>query len=498
MVGPSFVRHVLALLATAALAGCSGEDPVGALPESATGALAGAAPASAGAVLAADAGPAVTDAKIVSFRRSQGTPAQFRRSVENAGGQVVFELPQIGVAVIRGLPAAELDALARSPEVLVIEDDDILPLPRPATPPTEAVAPVVDGGLPITEPFFPLQWNIRQVGADRVIEAGHTGAGARVVIIDSGIFYPHPDLGPNFRGGVNFFAPFCEFDEASLPSTCDPSDPLDDNGHGSHVAGIVAAAQNGVGVIGVAPKAGLYAAKACGRVIGCPTSSLIAGLVYAADIGADAVNLSIGGYLCLRDHTQAFPLCDPTINPRLSGRIFEAIQRAERYALRHDVLIVNSAGNDGVNLDRIPRSVKRIFGEGNNTVTVAALGPDAKAGHILGIVYTNSGDIVDLSAPGGSFVGAAEDFVPSAWSPLSTELPGALFAFALGTSMAAPHVTGAAALLVEEFGHGDPQEIRSRLQRNADLTGSGPSQHPVYGHGRLQVPTALGFTGGPY
>jgi subtilisin family serine protease len=497
MTEPSSVHHALAFLAAAALAGCAGENPVGALPRSSPEPAAAGAPSSSAAAFAPAATPAVTDAKIVSFRRSQGTPAEFRRSVERAGGQVVFELPEIGVAVIRDLPQADLDELARSPEVLAVEEDHILPLPAPDAPPLEAAAPAPEG-LPIAEPLFPLQWNIRQVGADRVIEAGHTGAGARVVVIDSGIFYPHPDLAPNFRGGVNFFAPFCAFDPLALPSTCDPNDPLDDNGHGSHVAGIVAAARNGVGVIGVAPNAGLYAAKVCGRLIGCPTSSLIAGLVYAANIQADAANLSIGGYLCLREHTQAFPLCDPALNPRLSGRIFEALQRAERFASRRRVLIVNSAGNDGVDLDETERSVRRIFGEGNNTVTVAALGPDGKAGHIDGIVYTNSGDIVDLSAPGGSFAGFAEDFVPSAWSPLSPELPGALFAFALGTSMAAPHVTGAAALLVEKFGHGDPQELRSRLQRSADLTGSGPSHHPVYGHGRLQIPTALGFAGGPY
>ena len=129
---------------------------------------------------------------------------------------------------------------------------------------------------------------------------------------------------------------------------------------------------------------------------------------------------------------------------------------------------------------------------------ITALGPDGGAGHIGGVVYTNTGRIVDLSAPGGSFDGAAEDLVPGAWSPLSPDLPGALFAFALGTSMAAPHVTGAAALLFEEFGHGDPEEIRSRLQRSADLTGSGPSHHPLFGRGRLQIPTALGFVGGPY
>jgi subtilisin family serine protease len=341
----------------------------------------------------------------------------------------------------------------------------------------QAIAPA-QGYEPALEPLFPLQWGLRMINADDAIRAGFTGKGALIGIIDTGIYYDHPDLAPNYVGGRNFFAPYCAEDPASLPSTCDPNDPIDDNGHGSHVAGIVAAAANQIGVIGVAPDAKLIAAKVCGRTVGCPIGAMIAGMLYAADQGVDAMNISIGGFG----------------DQRGGDAEWVALKRAANYVHARGSLVVNSAGNNGIDLNEIPGFIKRLFEQGNMLV-VSAVGPDAEAASIFGEVYTNTGGQVDVAAPGGSYP-PLEALVVSAWSPLSPDLPGALWAFAAGTSMAAPHATGTAAQIVGAYGHLPPSRISAIIRNTATDLGK-PGHDPLYGQGVVNVAADVGLDDQP-
>ncbi len=434
----------------------------------------------------------MTDARIVIFTRRDAIPEGFVRKIEDAGGELVFALDEIGVAVVRDLSVEAFKALEASADVLSIAPDVLLPVSVPYLEAAVLDEPRGRGrgdargrgkkeqdleADPASEPFFPFLYGIRQIKADLAIAAGFTGEGATIGIIDTGIYYLHPDLDDNFLFGLNFFAPFCGFDPGALPSTCDPLDPIDDNGHGSHVSGTVAAEANGEGVIGVAPDAKLIAAKVCGRTIGCPTSSILAGIVFAATQGVDAMNISIGGFRFL------FGGAGQALS-------FTAFLRATNFAHSQGSLIVNSAGNNGIDLDRLNGSIKRIMGEAANVMVVSALGPFEEAGNISGNVYTNTGNsIVDVAAPGGSFP-PLEALILSTWSPLSPDLPGALYVFGAGTSFAAPHATGAAAQVVGRFGSMNPSRIRTHINQTADDLGP-PGNDPLYGKGRVNVFAAI-------
>lgn len=442
---------------------CACTDPMGA-PATPAGSLAQAS--------AAQTGNGVT---LVLFPSAGALPAGFWTQVSAAGGDSIFALPDIGVAVVR-LSAGDVAELA-TPYGAVTAADDWLALPAamPAASPPPAAAD------PTTEPFFAQQWGIRLIGADRAIAAGHTGAGARIAIIDSGIYYPHPDLAPNYAGGRNFFAPFCASDPQSLPSTCDPDDPIDDSGHGTHVAGIAAAALNGFGVLGVAPEAELLAVRACARTfaMGCPAAAVIAGIVYATNAGADVINLSVN--------------CVTTITCPEGEGLVTALRRATNYAHSRGTLVVTVAQNNGLDLQKLRGTAMLAIGSANNALVTSAVGADAEPATFLQQVYSNHGNEVDLAAPGGSFPVSG---VLSTWSPLSppdapaSVLPGGLFAVSGGTSMAAPHVAGAAAQITGQLGARNPSYVRTRLQQTAtDLGKSG--RDPFYGHGLLNVWDAL-------
>jgi subtilisin family serine protease len=405
----------------------------------------------------------MSGATIVNF--AETLPAGFAADVRAAGGEVVFSFPQIGVAVVRGLAAQTVAAVASRHDAVSYGDDPVSPAGGERMMRADAPEP---GSATSGEEYAPLLWGMRMIGADRAIDAGHTGEGAVIGIVDSGIDYTHPDLDGNYLRGQNFFAPFCASDPAALrPVSCNPADPMDQDGHGSHVAGTVAAELDGQGVYGVAPKAKLIAAKVCGYY-GCPTSSLIAGIMYAADQGVDAMNVSIGGYLFVN----TFP------EDRAD---FVAFKRATNYANRKRALVVNSAGNAGVDLQHLPGYIKRIFGEANNMLVVSALGPDANLGAIRGNVYSNWGNIVDVAAPGGSF--------PPITGLILSSVPGG-YAFYAGTSMAAPHVTGTAAQIVGRFGKMTPAQLRTRIQRSATDWGK-VGYDSYYGHGIVNVWNAV-------
>jgi subtilisin family serine protease len=441
----------LFIAAALGLGACADQTPTGPAPSGPIRATA-----------TAQSGRVVSGATFVNF--AETIPAAFARDVVAAGGEVVFAFPEIGVVVIRGLDDAATARTAAVHGAVSFGAD-------PLTPATPEQLPRIAAGEFVSatsgEPFASALWGMRMIGADRAIDAGYMGEGAVIGVVDSGIDYTHPDLAGNYLRGRNFFAPFCASDPAPLqPVSCNPADPMDQDGHGSHVAGTVAAALTGAGVYGVAPKAKLIAAKVCGEN-DCPTSSLIAGILYAADQGVDAMNLSIGGYLVMMAPDERAD--------------FVAFKRATNYANRRGALVVNSAGNAGLDLQRLPGYVKRIFGEANNMLVVSAVGPDEALGNVRGTVYSNFGSIVDVAAPGGSFP-------PLANLVLST-VPGG-YAYYAGTSMAAPHVTGTAAQIVGRFGKMNPSQLRTRIQQSAVDRGK-VGRDPIYGHGIVNVWNAV-------
>jgi subtilisin family serine protease len=270
---------------------------------------------------------------------------------------------------------------------------------------------------------LPAAWSVSQ------------GAGVVVAVVDSGTRLEHPDLAPNVW--VNFReVPGNGVDDdgngyvddvhgVDLTTTSSAQDLSDGNGHGTHVAGIIAAAANGRGVVGVAYRARIMTVKALRADGGGTTAAVAEGIRYAAANGARIINLSLGG-------------------DQPDDRVRQAIEAAAAA----NVLVVCSAGNSGRDVDAKPSYPVSFAAP--NLIGVAATVPDA--GKELGGFSNFGRTTVPLAAPGEEV--------------LSTTSDGG-YGFKSGTSMAAPHVAGVAALMAAVAPNLSAAELRAELLQNA-------------------------------
>jgi hypothetical protein len=283
-----------------------------------------------------------------------------------------------------------------------------------------------------------------QIGADSVwAKYGVTGAGVRIGVIDTGIDYMHPDLGGGFGPGHKV--------AGGWDFVNNDADPSDDNGHGTHVAGIAAA--DGLALKGVAPKATLYAYKVLDAHGDGYDAEVIAALEHAADPDGDPftddhldiVNLSLGS-----------SGGDPT----------DPVSQAVDNTTRVGVLCVVSAGNNGPG----PQTINSP-GCATSALTVGACDASDAVSTFSSCGPTNASFSIkpDLVAPGVS---------------ISSTIPGAAYQTLSGTSMAAPHATGAAALLKQLHPHWSPDLLKSALVGNAKDLGQDLWRQ---GRGRLDI-----------
>jgi subtilisin family serine protease len=279
-----------------------------------------------------------------------------------------------------------------------------------------------------------LPWGIDRVDADVAHAEGSTGDGVHVGVIDGGIAASHPDLegnlaDPSTDGNHESWVD-CEGGDCEYPWS-------DDGGHGTHVAGTIAA-DGSDGVVGVAPDATLHALKVCGANGGCRTSAIVEAIRHAADQGWDVVNLSLGS---------------PSESP--------ALQAAGQYALDAGVLPVAAAGNRG-EPDSVgyPASYEEFL-------AVAATTIDDESAS-----FSSIGPEVDVAAPGASVCSAGID----GYQVLD------------GTSMASPHVAGAAAQAIADGA--TLTEIRGQLEDAAEDIGLADTEQ---GAGLVDVAAALGY-----
>lgn len=284
------------------------------------------------------------------------------------------------------------------------------------------------------DPGFSKQWNMGVIGIPNAWDIG-TGEGIIIAVVDSGVDLTHPDLAPKIVPGTNFVNPGRE--------------PQDDHGHGTHVAGIAAAiANNGLGVVGVAPGARIMPVKVLDENI--RGSKAAEGIRWAVDHGASVINLSLG------DDTQAL------LGPSFS----EAIE----YAWSKGVICVAGAGNMYL--------LDSGYTDQPALVVSATDRNDGKPDYSSGVGSAKWG----IAAPGGgSEIGPEEDKIFSTWR-------GNAYHYAQGTSMAAPHVAGAVAIL---RGLGlTPEQTIERLLETAKDVGA-PGWDSTFGAGRLDVNAAL-------
>jgi lantibiotic leader peptide-processing serine protease len=356
---------------------------------------------------------------------------------------------------------------------------------------------------PSSEPLAVCQWDMDQIDADASARANATGAGVTIGILDSGVDPTHPDIAPNLD-----LARSCSFIRPGTP-TADPSEVatsctnkaaiVDLYGHGTHVASIAAAPINGIGIAGVAPDAPLVALKACTGQGFCFVDSVAAALRYAGDQHLDVVNMSLFAdpylYYCANEAGQRAML--------------KELQSAARYAQQQGVVLVAAAGNeaddlqhptiDEISPDYPPDSAETRRVRNNcrvaptelpGVVTVSATGPVGYPGYTMNIAdYSSVGmGVVDVTAPGGDYFSATDTVqdavlgalpnTPSviwdAFDPLEPDLPGitvvdhgARYGFLNGTSMAAPHAAGVAALIRQVHPEWSQGAVAAALERSA-------------------------------
>lgn len=288
-------------------------------------------------------------------------------------------------------------------------------------------------GLP-NDPLFEKQWNLTKINAMTGWEYG--GEGVIVAVVDTGVT-PVKDLNENnILEGVSFVK-----GEKSWQ---------DENGHGTHVAGTIAQyTNNNYGAAGVAPQAKILPIKVLGKFGGGRSEWVAAGIDEAVDQGAKVINLSLGG-----------------ANSKI-------IKNAIKKALAQDVIVVAAAGNAGKRKVSCPANTKGV-------IAVSATGPDDELSP-----YSNYGKQISISAPGGNKKkqggGILQETVGRDGNHSFQEYQG--------TSMAAPHVAGAAAVLISS-GITKPEEIKKALFESAvDLGAAG--WDPKFGHGRLDIAAAL-------
>ncbi|MFQ6122508.1 MAG: S8 family peptidase [Dehalococcoidales bacterium] len=332
--------------------------------------------------------------------------------IESLGG-TVNKVYHIVPTIAATMPSENLDELGADPRVKYVELD------------TELSTCLTGEVLP---------WGVDRVDAE-LVHPSNKGTGVKVAILDTGIDLDHPDLAVS--GNVTF-----------VPGTTNGDD---DNGHGTLVAGIVAALDNDIGVIGVAPEASLYAVKVLNQDGNTVSSSVLSGIEWSVDNNMQVINMSFGSIL---------------ESP-------SAVKEALDTAYNAGIVIVAGAGNGGT-----------ASGEGNNVWSPARNPPVIAVGATDELdaryTYSSTGYTLELVAPGVSVYSTAM---------------GGDYGYITGTSASSPHVAGVAALLIAS-GMTSNVDIRYRLQNSAeDLGASGWDTQ--FGKGMVNVNLAINFSEPP-
>lgn len=339
-------------------------------------------------------------------------------------------------------------------------------------------------------PYFPFLWGMDAIDAPQAWNAGYRGQGAVVAVLDEGFYLNHPDISANFL--ETQARNFVNLDDLGLPCSyypeCDPSDVSFKRtgfSHATHVSGTIAAVDNTIGVIGVAPSAKILPIKVLSDYAGFGlTTWIAAGIVYAADQGVDVINMSLGG-LDLKGYGKGANEVQEDI------KLFnEAIQ----YANSKGVLVVCSVGNSAIDFDHTGSLISMPSGS-PHALSISATSPDGFIENPSGDLdiptsYTNFGSsVINFAAPGGDFDSPSPYYVYDL--VLSTSGPSSYY-FAAGTSMAAPHVSGVAALIIGKYHHGtlNPAQVKTKLAQSADDLGK-PGKDPYFGSGRVNAGKAV-------
>lgn len=348
-------------------------------------------------------------------------------------GEIVFAEPDWVVQIAQGDPSSSADTVAV----------------------TEAAKAVLETPFAVTDTLYDDQWYMQRIGSSRawalaLAESQGSLATIQVAVIDTGVDYTHPDLVSVLNPGRNYVEP-------SVPCPASATDEFDDNGHGTHVAGLVAAAMNGVGTVGPGLQVRITPYKALDCIGLGYISDIAPAIGDAVDDGTQIINLSL----------------------QLSIDSF-VLGVAVQDAVAHGVLIIAASGNQGVERVSYPAAYPDVLAVGATSYS------DLRA------YYSNRGPELDIMAPGGltanSILSTWTSYTGARCPAGARRVNGGNYCNAEGTSMATGIVTGAAALIMSLRPDLDADEVQEILLNSAAPLVGLPSE---VGRGRLDMASAV-------
>ncbi len=308
------------------------------------------------------------------------------------------------------------------------------------------------------DPFYLKQWALSRVNASEGWDVTQGSNTVKIAVVDTGVLKTHPDLSAKVIGGYDF--------------ANKDSDATDDNGHGTHVAGIAAAAtNNSTGIAGVAWNCLIMPVKVLDAYGSGEWFDVADGIVYAADQGANVINLSLGGYFYSK-----------------------TLHSATNYALEKNCVVVAATGNDGANLISFPAAYPGVIAVGATEETTVGSNKVEGRANFSNYGYGNmeEGGSLDVVAPGVDIL--------STYFYTTTATVESTYTLLSGTSMASPHVAGLAALILSKFpsaSRGQVENIIELTANSSDLVNGGPTStlpNLEYGYGRIDLKKALSLS----
>jgi subtilisin family serine protease len=438
----------------------------------------------------------MTETYVVLYKM-HAVPADAASKIAHAGGTLVYSYDQIGVAIADSDDALFRDKIMRDKRIENASSTEGFDVTIDEGTEFEAVGvqatELTDSGPYTGDPLSPLQWDMRQISVPEAHAITEGDPSVIVGDIDTGIDYTHPDLAPNI-----------DFDKSvscigGVPDQ-NPAAWMDNHFHGTHTAGTIAAAANGIGIIGVAPNVKIAAIKGCTDRGYCWPEDIICSFMWAAENDIDVTNNSyyVDPYTfnCRNDPNQR--------------AIWKAIQRVVRYAQSKGVTVVTAAGNENLDLAHPPEEIT------NSCVALpvelsGVIGVSSNGNLMQKSYYSSYGvGTVDVVAPGGDVMFQRTDEAPVGAVLSTIPVRYGSYGYGQGTSMASPHAAGVAALIISKYGKMPPGKVQAMLIQSADpqpcpsnpfvpggnelLTAycqGGEGYNSFYGHGQVNAYNAV-------
>lgn len=395
------------------------------------------------------AGTYSTRRVVVTYK--SGGADRAKGALSRMGLRMVNDMPQLGLSVL-SLPASAnrttvLASIAAQPDVASVEPDSRVRLNyRPQDP--DLLVGRLSGEYDSFRSQLYRAWDITR-GDRRLV----------VAVVDTGVDLTHPELRDHLVPGKNFVTQVETEDEEGNTQLVDLKDngPMDDNGHGTHVAGIIAAGENQRGMTGIAPMVSIMPIKTLAYNESGFSSDVANGVIWAVDHGARVINMSLGAY---------------------GGS--KALEKAVAYAHSKGAVVVAAMGNDRDDPDRNHGESPSYPAALPGVIAVGATDAADQAAY-----FSNAGRWISVSAPGDNIYSTTPT-MPVRGGHVSQD-----YDYMSGTSMATPVVSGVIALMLSLTPNLTPAQVKSRLEQTADDVAV-PGFDTATGRGRVNPYRALG------